>query len=365
MSDYTFPPDPRRRPVLRLATADGPLRDSYDVAMLDLDGVVYRGEDAIDHTAEALVDAAERGLRLAYVTNNAARTPADVVAKLRGLRMPTEDDSVVTSGQAAGRLVASLVPEGARVLVVGGAGLVEALEERGLVPVTSADDAPAAVVQGFSPDLAWGQLAEGAYAVATGIPWVASNTDGSIPTPRGLAPGNGTLVAAVATATGRAPEVAGKPYAPLFDETVLRVGGSRPLVVGDRLDTDIEGANNVGADSLLVFTGVAGLDQVIAAPPHMRPTFLAPDLRGLALLQRPVSVEGADTARCGDQVVRCREARLVVDGAREPSDVQEAVDLLRAAVALSWHLLDEDDGASPDTVDAADVRDALEGWGVR
>ncbi|WP_167002429.1 HAD-IIA family hydrolase [Mumia sp. ZJ430] len=365
MSDHTNPPDPRRRAVHTLVACDTALREAYDVAMLDLDGVVYRGEDAVDHAADALAEAADAGMRLAYVTNNASRTPSDVVAKLRGLAMPTDDDSVVTSAQAAGRLVADAVPRGSRVLVVGGAGLVEALQEHGLVPVSSAEDAPAAVVQGFSPELDWAQLAEGAYAAASGIPWIVSNMDGSIPTARGMAPGNGTLVAAVATASGRVPEVAGKPYAPLFDETVLRVGGEHPLVVGDRLDTDIEGANNVGGDSLLVFTGVCDLDTVVAATAYARPTFLAPDLRGLALLQRAVTVDGLEAARCGGSAVLWHEGRLVVDGSAAPEDAQAAVDLLRAAVALAWHHRDEVGGETFDRLDVSDVRDALGQWGVR
>lgn len=365
MPDHTNPPDPRRRLVPALAACETPLRAAYDVAMLDLDGVVYRGDGAVDHAAEALSEAAGHGMRLAYVTNNASRTPADVVAKLRALAMPTEDDSVVTSAQAAGRLVADRVPAGSHVLVVGGAGLVQALEERGLVPVRSAEDDPAAVVQGFSPDLGWAQLAEGAYAVAAGVPWIASNTDTSIPTERGMAPGNGTFVAAVAAASGGVPEVAGKPYAPLFDETVLRVGGERPLIVGDRLDTDIEGANNVGADSLLVFTGVCDLDTAVAAGPYARPTFLAPDLRGLELLQRPVTVDGLEAARCGDVAVLCRDGRLVVDDAGVPADGQTAVDLLRAAVGLAWRRRDEVGGESLERLDTSAVRDALRQWGVR
>ncbi|KAA1419723.1 HAD-IIA family hydrolase [Mumia zhuanghuii] len=363
MSSSPF--DARRRAVSRLEASSGPLRDGYDVAMLDLDGVVYRGEDAIDHVAEALDAAIAAGVRLAYVTNNAARTPDAVVAKLRGLGMPTDDDSVVTSAQAAGRLVAGLVGPGARVLVVGGAGLVHAVEEHGLRPVESAEDDPDAVVQGFSPDLGWAQLAEGSYAVARGIPWVASNTDGSIPTARGFAPGNGTLVAAIATATGREPRVAGKPYPPLFDETVLRVGGSQPLVVGDRLDTDIEGANNVGADSLLVLTGVTDLDALVAAAPPTRPTYVAPDLRALAWPHPAVEV-GPEAARCGRHSVLAVDGAVVADGAGVGADDhQGAVEVLRAAVALAWHRRDHVSGESTRRLDLGAIRAALEPWGVR
>lgn len=320
-----------------LSDADQPLARAYDLAMLDLDGVVYRGDVVIDGVAEQLTAAVDAGMRLSFVTNNASRTPAQVVAKLRGMDVPAADDDVVTSAQAAARLVNDAVPKGSNVLVIGGEGLSDALAEYGLVAVDSASQGPAAVVQGFATDLGWAELAEGAYAVATGIPWIASNTDLTIPTDRGVAPGNGTLVAAIAATTTRRPVVAGKPRPPLFDETVLRVGGTRPLVVGDRLDTDIEGANAVGADSLLVLTGVSTLADVAAADPVRRPTYVATGLDALADTQRPIHVDG-DRATCAGSVVRCAD-----DGAISAETDSDAVvvgpastDLVRATVALAW-----------------------------
>ncbi|PJJ53359.1 HAD superfamily hydrolase (TIGR01450 family) [Mumia flava] len=364
-ADGSEPPSGRARPVERLLSVDAALTGVYDVAMLDLDGVVYRGDHAVDHAAAVLHGASGEGMRLGYVTNNASRTPADVVAKLRGIGMPVDDDGVVTSAQAAGRLVAAAVPRGARVLVVGGRGLEAALTEHGLVPVRSLADDPAAVVQGFDPTLSWPDLAEGAYAVERGLPWVASNTDMSIPTARGIAPGNGTMVAAVAAATGATPQVAGKPYPPLFDETVLRIGGERPLVVGDRLDTDIEGAVAVGADSLLVLTGVSRLADVAAAEPLRRPTFIAADLRGLSGTQPPVGLEERPSgvrATCATVTVE------VVDGEVRPAPGTPAADeyetvtaLLRACVAAAWATTARG-GPVPDV---AAVADALDGWSVR
>ncbi|HET9379383.1 MAG TPA: HAD family hydrolase, partial [Streptomyces sp.] len=158
------------------------LSEAYDTALLDLDGVVYAGGSAIAHAVESLATARSGGMHLAYVTNNALRTPDAVAAHLTELGIPAAADDVVTSAQAVARLIADQVPAGARVLVIGGEGLRVALRERGLRPVESADDDPAAVVQGFGgPELPWGRFAEACYAVARGVPWFASNTDLTIP----------------------------------------------------------------------------------------------------------------------------------------------------------------------------------------
>ena len=172
-------------------------------------------------------------------------------------------------------MLADRFPAGSPVLVVGGMGLRLAVRARGLRPVTTAADAPVAVVQGYAHDISYGLLAEAALALRAGAFYVASNADPTLPTPRGLQPGNGSLVQLLVTATERTPVVAGKPEPPLHAESVQRVGARRPVVVGDRLDTDIEGAVRGGADSLLVLTGVTGpADLLLASSP-------APaDLRG-------------------------------------------------------------------------------------
>ncbi|MEZ0095106.1 glycerol 3-phosphatase-2 [Streptacidiphilus sp. EB129] len=320
-----------------------PLYRIYDTALLDLDGVVYAGPRAIDHAVESLEQARAGGMRLAYVTNNASRTPQTVAAHLTELGVAAEPGDVITSAQAAARLVAGKVPEGAAVLVIGGEGLMEAVRERGLRPVRSLDDDPAAVVQGYDPTVGWQQLAEASYAVARGLPWVASNTDLTIPTARGTAPGNGTLVAAVRTATGVEPEVAGKPLPPMHRETVLRTGARRPLVVGDRLDTDIEGAFNGGVDSLLVFTGVSRPEELPEAPARFRPTYVAADLRGLLRVQ-PELLAGADGSHsCGGWTVTVRDGALRIDAKRG----EDPYDGLRALCATAWAAADAADGATP------------------
>ncbi|MET9513492.1 HAD-IIA family hydrolase [Streptomyces flavidovirens] len=306
------------------------LREAYDTALLDLDGVVYAGGEAIAHAVDALSVAREGGMHLAYVTNNALRTPDAVAEHLTELGVPARASDVITSAQAVARLIADQVPAGSRVLVVGGDGLRVALRERGLVPVESADDGPVAVVQGYGgPDLAWGRFAEASYAVARGVPWFASNTDLTIPSARGIAPGNGAAVEVVRIATGAEPQVAGKPLPPMHRETILRTGAERPLVVGDRLDTDIEGANVGGVDSLLVLTGVTDGAQLLAAAPKYRPTYVDADLRGLLTGQPEVA--GTDGGFvCGGWTAAVRDGELVAEGEGA------ALDGLRALCAAAW-----------------------------
>lgn len=306
------------------------LSEAYDTALLDLDGVVYAGGAAIAHAVDSLGAARDGGMHLAYVTNNALRTPAAVAEHLTELGVPAESADVITSAQAVARLMADQLPAGARVLVVGGEGLRAALLERGLVPVESADDDPVAVAQGYGgPDMTWGRFAEATYAIARGVPWFASNTDLTIPSARGIAPGNGAAVEVVRIATGAEPQVAGKPLPPMHRETVLRTGAKRPLVVGDRLDTDIEGAFNGGVDSLLVLTGVTDARQLVAAEPRYRPTYVDADLRGL-LTGQPEVTETAGAFGCGGWTAAVRGDELVLEGDGE------VLDGLRALCGAAW-----------------------------
>ena len=259
----------------------GPLSEHYDAALLDLDGVVYLGGVPVPGASDALAGAAKRGMKLAYVTNNASRSPNAIAAQLTGMGVAATAADIVTSAQAAAHVLADRLPAGAPVLVVGGTGLRLAVRDRGLRPVTTAAERPLAVVQGYSPGIGYGLLAEAAIALNAGALYVASNADATLPTPRGPQPGNGSLVQVLVHATGQEPIVAGKPEPPLHAESVQRVGAKRPLVVGDRLDTDIEGAVRGGADSLLVLTGVSKPADVLLAGPQRRPSYLAADLSGL------------------------------------------------------------------------------------
>jgi HAD superfamily hydrolase (TIGR01450 family) len=307
------------------------LAERYDVALLDLDGVVYLAEQPVPGAAAALAAARERGMRLAFVTNNASRTPAQVAALLDKVGVPADPAEVVTSAQAAAHYLADRLPAGSPVLVLGTTGLVEAVNERGLRPVFSADDRPAAVVQGFFPDITWRELAEAMLAIRHGAFWLATNLDATVPSPRGALPGNGALVAALQHALGQPPAAAtGKPDPSMHAESVERSGAKAPLVVGDRLDTDIEGATRVGCPSLLVLTGVTSSSMLLTAPPEYRPSYLGRDLGALLHPHPEVTVGNDSDVRCGTALVRTDGEGLLLAG------VTDELDALRALAVASW-----------------------------
>lgn len=252
------------------------LTGDHDAVLLDLDGVVYAGDDAVAGAPEALARLREEGTPVRFITNNASRTPQQVAEKLLSVGVPTEAEEVFGSARAAAELLLERLglAAGSRVGVVGGAGLLRAVEEVGLtaVPVLDVEQRPDALVQGFSPDLGWVHLAAATSWVRQGVTWVASNLDLTIPTARGISPGNGLLVHVVAEAAGRRPDfVAGKPEPFLFHSAARSASSSSPLVVGDRLDTDIAGGRAAGFATALVLTGVHGLDDALAAVPGLRP----------------------------------------------------------------------------------------------
>lgn len=316
------------------------LIENFDVVLADLDGVIYKGADAIPFAVESINAAAASGIRVGYITNNASRTADSVAEHLEELGLTVSADDVVTSPQAGVRLLADLVPAGSTILVVGGEGLTSVVEAAGFVVTRSQLDDPAAVIQGFAPEVGWAQLAEAAFALhqkdgAPGIPWVATNTDWTIPVARGIAPGNGTLVSAVHTAVGRLPTVAGKPEVAMFDLAVERFAAKKAVVIGDRLDTDILGANKAGLDSVLVLTGIDRAKQVLAAEKAQRPTYIVEDLRGLhePYPETVTTTDGTATlTTVGDAVVRRDGENLTVDAAGE-----SRINLLRAGTAAIWN----------------------------
>ncbi|MEU0545893.1 HAD-IIA family hydrolase [Nocardia sp. NPDC005978] len=266
------------------------LRDRFGALLLDLDGTLYRGHEVVPGAPQALSGDSSGdgpGQRLMYVTNNASRSAAAVAEHLRELDYAATEDDVVTSAQAAAGLLASRLDRGATVLVVGTDDLVAEVRAVGLEPIRRFNGvAPAAVVQGHNPQTAWADLAEAAYALRAGALWVAANTDATLPNERGLAPGNGSMVAALRTASDREPIVAGKPYAPLIEDALLRAGTRDALVVGDRLDTDIDGGHSVGLPSLLVLTGVSTLADLNTQPADRLPTYVS---QSLDALNQPVA----------------------------------------------------------------------------
>jgi len=324
----------RRAPIVH-GTGGQPLPAWYDVGLLDLDGVVYLGAEPIRSAAPALDAARAAGLTLAYVTNNASRTPEEVADLLSGMGVPAGADDVVTSSQAAAHLLRDRLGPTGSVLVVGAPALADAVREQGLRIVASADDRPDAVVQGFARTVGWTELAEAAVALRRGALWVGTNADSTLPSDRGPLPGNGSLLAVLRTATGQEPLVVGKPEVQLHNDAVERTGARRPLVVGDRLDTDILGATNGGADSLLVLTGISQPQDVLRATADRRPTLLGADLSSLRAVHPPVSV--------ADGAVLCGVFRVDIDteafGLSQTGD-GDSVDALRALCVAAWRRSD-------------------------
>ena len=325
------------------------LLDRHDFLLADLDGTLYRGAVAVPGAVEAVRGAAARGVRTVFVTNNASRRPADVAAHLAELGFPATEADVVTSSQAAAAMLAEQLAPGAAVLVVGTDALAAEVTGVGLTVTTKADEA-VAVVQGHSPDTGWRNLAEATVALRAGSVWVACNLDPTLPTERGPLPGNGSMVTAVRIASGREPQVAGKPAPALVNASVQRVGARRPLMIGDRLDTDIEGGRVAGMPTLLVLTGVSDAAELLAAPPERRPDYVAADLTGLT--HDPADL--APGPRPG-WAVDGQSGHWTLNGAGDP------VDALRALCAAHWA-----DGGGPAVVEAGDrgAAEALEALGL-
>jgi glycerol-1-phosphatase len=309
------------------------LIDAYDAALFDLDGVVYLGPQPVEGASEGIAALRERGVHVGFVTNNAARTPQHVVDHLVELGIEADVADVVTSAQAVARLMADELPEGSRVLVTGTSALAAELTAVGLRTTEDWHDEPVAVVQGYDPAMTQSRLDAACFAIQRGARWYASNTDATRPTDQGLVPGAGSQVASVRVAVEVDPVVAGKPCAPLMHETVTRMGADRPIFVGDRLDTDIEGANGVDMDSLFVFTGAHGKADLASADLRHRPTHIGHDLRDLLAPAR-VLTTGTDSARCGKATARVTDGTIGLD--RPGTTTDEQLDALWAVLALAW-----------------------------
>lgn len=326
-----------------LSWTDRPLAETADAVLLDLDGVVWRGAEAIEHASDVLATLTGAGIPPVYVTNNASRPPSVVSDQLTSLGIPTDPAHVMTASLAVTTMLRRELEPGARVLCVGGAGLHEAVARAGFEVVTSADDAPAAVVQGYGPDIGWPQLTQAAYAVGDGAAYFATNLDATLPTERGMAIGNGSLVAAVVNATGVRPTSTGKPEPGIFHEAAELVGATHPVMVGDRLDTDLAGARNAGYPGLHVLTGVSQVPALLGAAPHERPSFLGLDLRALLQTHPRVEQDGEDVV-CREARIRIdgRSATLVRPGGAVPLELAETISLdeLRVACVAFWNQAD-------------------------
>ena len=275
------------------------LAKAYDTTLLDLDGVVYIGDDAVPGVIGALNQAHDDyGMTLTCVTNNASRSSQRVADHLQELGLQVTAEDVVTSAQAGAAELAKLIPQGSNVFVLGSKDLSREVELVGLIPSHDVSQTYDAMIQGYWPDMPFRILEFAASVLRTGVPWIATNMDMTIPTPTGVAPGNGTVITALGETVNRIPTlVAGKPETPLMQQSIDRTNAKRPLVVGDRLDTDIHGANNVGIDSLLVLSGVTTIEEILQAPIELRPTYLAWDASAVLIAQN-----GTETK---DQITSC------------------------------------------------------------
>lgn len=255
------------------------LADPYDAILLDLDGVLYTGPEPIAGSAEAVERLRRAGKRIAFVTNNSSRTPGEVAARLTSLGIHAEPAEVVTSALATATLLGERGTGSA--FVIGEEGLLTALADAGIALIDDPDGTVDAVVVGFDRTVDYAKLRDAAVLVERGARLVASNPDPSFPAPGGQAwPGAGALLAVIETTTGVRAEVVGKPEAPLLRRALDDAGGGRPLVVGDRLDTDIAGAVGLGWDSALVLTGSTRREDVRSSA--WKPTLVVDALADLA-----------------------------------------------------------------------------------
>jgi glycerol 3-phosphatase-2 len=332
------------------------IAEQYDCLLLDLDGTVFRGQQPTEGAVESLDEIQSRKL---FVTNNASRSADDVAAHLRELGFTADSEDVVTSAQSAAHLLAEQLQPGSKVLIVGTEALADEVTAVGLQPVRSFDDQPDAVVQGLSKTVGWPDLAEATLAIRAGALWVAANVDPTLPTERGLLPGNGSMVAALRAATDEQPQVAGKPGPQLMKDAVGRGDFRAPLVVGDRLDTDIEGANAAGLPSLMVLTGVNSVRDAVYAQPAQRPTYIGHDLRSLhqdgELLK--VQPQSGWRVEVGDETVTVKAT-----GDQQGDDLSVA----RAVANAVWDASPSSNGEAGPHIEAGDdqARDALDHWSL-
>ncbi|QIZ33620.1 HAD-IIA family hydrolase [Saccharopolyspora sp. ASAGF58] len=333
----------------------GTLLDGHDVVLFDLDGTVFRGGELVPGALEAIQEVHRRGIPVRYVTNNASKPDQAVVDHLAGLGLDAERAEVSTSAQAGAAMLAEKLAPGSKVLVVGSPALVSEVDNAGLVPVTEFADEPVAVVQGLYTEIGYRDLAEACLAIRAGALWVSCNGDRTLPTERGLLPGNGALVALVQAATDQDPLVAGKPERPLLDRAVASAGAEAPLMVGDRLDTDIAGAVNAGMPVLMVLTGVSTTQDLLEATDGLRPDYVGADLRALHQSPSEVAIgeQAAWQVRVGNDSLE-----LAARAGELPGD---ALSALRALCAAWWAT-----SSGPVAVDGADelAQDVLRQLGL-
>ncbi len=322
--------DHQREEVEAQVVVANKIWNQYDLLLADLDGVIYEGQSSIVDAASSIAELHSRNISVGYVTNNSSRKPSSIAEQLVGFGVAAKDVEVISSGLTAVELLASKVPAGSKVFVVGGEGLRAFVIAGGFELVDDSDAKPAAVLQGFAPDVSWRDLAEASYAIANGAVWIATNNDWTLPQEKGVAPGNGTLVSAVHTAVGQFPLVAGKPETAIYKTALTRFNSESAIFVGDRLETDILGANRAGIDSAVVLTGIASRKDVLAAQGEERPKYILRTLSDL-LTEYVTPTQTKRGWRCGGASVELLGDKvMVVEG--DPSSIEA----LRAAALVIW-----------------------------
>lgn len=248
-----------------------------DSIIVDLDGVLWRGPEMLPGVKSFFDFIRQSGTRLLLASNNSTARPETVIKRLEevGVRLPPS--AILTSALATSDYLVRTLPAKAAILMIGEDGLEHALDQSGFTLVHKAEDAQAVVV-GMDRGLTYDKLAEATLAIRSGTAFIGTNPDRTFPTPRGLVPGNGSLLAALQAATDREPIIIGKPEK-LYFELALERLGSRPqttLMLGDRLDTDIQGGQNAGLNTCLVLTGVT--DREGLRHSSIKPTWVFSDL---------------------------------------------------------------------------------------
>lgn len=334
------------------------LIDRADALFLDLDGTVYHGMRPIPE-AVATLKQVYPYVGFKYITNNASRSSDTVANVLREMGLPASPGDILTSAEAGISLLTKKVPEGSAILVLGSSALKELAVKAGFVVVESADDFPVAVIQGHAPTTGWAQMSEAALAINNGAMYIATNMDTTLPTERGLTVGNGSMIAAVTSATSVIPLSAGKPSGDMFTQAASELNSVRPLAVGDRLNTDIAGGVAAGMSTLMVMTGVSGHHDLLVAEPSERPTYIAEDMTALF---RP-AVQSTPEPKPGWRIHLTPEGVLTlssIDNSHTPSNKGRSHDALLGALAVVWRK-----GAPPvTTVTATDehAQNVIDTW---
>jgi 4-nitrophenyl phosphatase len=250
--------------------------------IIDMDGVIWKGDAPIGDLPSIFRKIRERGLRFVFATNNGTKSPEEYQEKLRTLGVEIEPSQVVTSALGIAFMLDREYPKGTKIFMIGENGICTALEEKGF-EILSVERAPEAqiFVMGIDRGINFQKVAEATLLVRNGIPFYATNTDRTFPTPRGEIPGAGAWLSIITTATGVDPIVAGKPYPFLMELALEKLGTKKEetLVIGDRLETDIAAGQGVGCPCALVLSGVSTREEADQWTPKI--DMVADDLASL------------------------------------------------------------------------------------